>query len=111
VDELAHTNVSGSEREKRWQDVEILLDAGISVLTTMNVQHLESLKDTIHDITGVWMRETVPDRIIHEADEVKMVDITPRALIHRLERGDIYASDKVPQALTNWFREGNLSAL
>lgn len=111
VDELAHTNVPGSEREKRWQDVEVLLDAGINVATTLNVQHLESLNDTIHDITGLWVRETVPDRVVATADEVKMVDITPRALIHRLERGDIYKADKVQQALTNWFREGNLNAL
>lgn len=111
VDELAHTNVPGSEREKRWQDVEAILEAGINVETTMNVQHLESLNDTVHDITSVRVRETVPDRIIHQADEVKMVDITPRALINRLERGDIYKADKVQQALGNWFREGNLNAL
>lgn len=111
VDELAHTNVPGSEREKRWQDVQVLLDAGINVISTMNVQHLESLNDIIHDITGIWMRETVPDRILSEAEEVVMVDITPRALLHRLERGDIYKPDKVQQALQNWFREGNLSAL
>lgn len=111
VDEFAHTNAPGSERAKRWQDVEALLDAGINVLTTLNVQHLESLNDTVHEITGVRVRETVPDRIVREADEVKMVDITPRALIHRLERGDIYSRDKVQQALGNWFREGNLSAL
>lgn len=111
VDELAHTNVPGSEREKRWQDVEVLLEAGISVETTMNVQHLESLNDTVHDITGVWVRETVPDRMVRDADEIKMVDITPRALINRLERGDIYKPDKVQQALSNWFREGNLNAL
>lgn len=111
VDELAHTNVPGSEREKRWQDVEMLLDAGINVATTMNVQHLESLNDTVHDITGIWVRETVPDRIVRDADEVKMVDITPRSLIHRLERGDIYRPEKIDQALSNWFKEGNLSAL
>ncbi len=111
VDEFAHTNAPGSVREKRWQDVEALLDAGINVLTTLNVQHLESLNDTVQEITGVRVRETVPDRIVREADEVKMVDITPRALIHRLERGDIYTPDKVQQALSNWFREGNLSAL
>jgi len=111
VDEFAHTNAPGSAREKRWQDVEVLLDAGINVLTTLNVQHLESLNDTVQEITGVRVRETVPDRIVREADEVKMVDITPRALIHRLERGDIYAHDKVQQALSNWFREGNLNAL
>lgn len=111
VDELAHTNVPGSAREKRWQDVEAILEAGINVATTMNVQHLESLNDTVHDITGVWVRETVPDRVMQQASEVKMVDITPRSLIHRLERGDIYKPDKVPQALQNWFREGNLNAL
>ena len=111
VDELAHTNVPGSTRAKRWQDVEILLEAGIHVLTAMNVQHLESLNDTVFDITGIRVRETVPDHIIRDADEVKMVDITPRSLIHRLERGDIYAPDKVQQSLQNWFREGNLNAL
>jgi two-component system sensor histidine kinase KdpD len=111
VDELAHTNVPGSEREKRWQDVEVLLKAGINVLTTMNVQHLESLNDTVHDITGVWVRETVPDQVLHEADEVVLVDITPEALINRLERGVIYNKEKVTQALSNFFREGNLSAL
>ena len=79
VDELAHTNVPGSEREKRWQDVEALLSAGINVESTLNVQHLESLNDVVHDVTGVRVRETVPDRIVHEADEIKMVDITPRA--------------------------------
>ncbi|HET6384386.1 MAG TPA: universal stress protein [Armatimonadota bacterium] len=111
VDELAHTNVPGSEREKRWQDVELLLEAGINVLSTMNVQHLESLYDTVYEITGVRVRETVPDDVILHADEVVFHDITPRALIHRLERGDIYRADKIPDALGNWFREGNLSAL
>ncbi|KAG8526637.1 uncharacterized protein KY384_008066 [Bacidia gigantensis] len=111
VDELAHTNVPGSLREKRWQDVEAILDAGINVETTLNVQHLESLNDTVHDITNVWVRETVPDKIVRDADEIKMVDITPRSLINRLERGDIYKADKVQQAMQNWFREGNLSAL
>jgi two-component system, OmpR family, sensor histidine kinase KdpD len=111
VDELAHTNVPGSAREKRWQDVEAILEAGINVATTLNVQHIESLNDTVHDITGIWVRETVPDRVVREADEVKMVDITPRSLVHRLERGDIYAPEKVPGALKNFFREGNLNAL
>lgn len=110
VDELAHTNVPGSERPKRWQDVEYLRDHGISVLTTLNVQHLESLNDTVYDITGIRVRETVPDSLLHNA-EVVMVDITPRALIHRLERGEIYPSDKIQSALNNWFREGNLNAL
>ncbi len=111
VDELAHTNVPGSEREKRWQDVEEILKAGINVATTMNVQHIESLNDTVHDITGIWVRETVPDQVVKEANEVKMVDITPRSLINRLERGEIYKPDKVQQALGNFFREGNLNAL
>lgn len=111
VDELAHTNVPGSAREKRWQDVQVLLEAGITVLTALNVQHLESLNDTIYDITGVRVRETVPDQILREADEVTIIDITPRALVNRLKRGDIYAPDKVEAALGNFFREGNLSAL
>jgi two-component system sensor histidine kinase KdpD len=110
VDELAHTNVPGSERPKRWQDVEYLRDHGINVLTTLNVQHLESLNDTVYDITGIRVRETVPDSLLHDA-EIVMVDITPRALIHRLERGEIYHSDKIQSALNNWFREGNLNAL
>ena len=108
---LAHTNVPGSERLKRWEDVELLPAAGINVLSTLNVQHLESLNDTIHDITGVWVRETVPDKVVRSADEVVMVDITPRDLINRLERGDIYTQDKIQQATGNWFREGNLGAL
>jgi two-component system, OmpR family, sensor histidine kinase KdpD len=111
VDELAHTNVPGSARLKRWEDVDVLLAAGINVLSTLNVQHLESLNDTIFEITGVRVRETVPDRVLKDADEVQMIDITPRALVNRLERGDIYRPDKVPQAKENWFREGNLNAL
>lgn len=111
VDELAHSNVPASEREKRWQDVEVLLEARIGVLSTMNVQHMESLNDTVHDITGVWVRETVPDRIIHEANEVMLVDIPPQALINRLERGDVYPPEKVDQARRSFFREGNLNAL
>ena len=111
VDELAHTNVPGSAREKRWQDVEALLDAGINVLSTLNVQHLESLNDTVFEITGIRVRETVPDRLLRDAAEVQMIDITPRALVNRLERGDIYHPEKVAQAKGNWFREGNLSAL
>lgn len=111
VDELAHTNVPGSPREKRWQDVEVLLDAGITVLSAVNVQHLESLNDAVFDITGIRVRETIPDRILREADEVTIVDITPRALVNRLKRGDIYKPEKVESALDNFFREGNLSAL
>ncbi len=111
VDELAHTNVPGSVREKRWQDVDVLLDAGIDVLSTLNVQHLESLNDTVFEITGVRVRETVPDRVLQEANEVQMIDVPPRALINRLERGDIYPKEKIEQAKGNWFREGNLNAL
>jgi two-component system, OmpR family, sensor histidine kinase KdpD len=111
VDELAHTNVPGSKHEKRYQDVLEIMDAGINVLSAMNVQHLESLNDTVAQITGVRVRETVPDWVLGEANEVVTVDISPRSLINRLQRGDIYAQDKVPQALTNFFTEGNLSAL
>jgi two-component system sensor histidine kinase KdpD len=111
VDELAHTNVPGTEHEKRWQSVEEILDAGINVISTVNVQHIESLNDTVCQITGVCVRETVPDRIIEAADEVVLVDITPEALINRLNRGVIYEADKVPQALANFFRKGNLVAL
>ena len=111
VDELAHTNVPGSQRAKRWQDVEVLLSAGISVLSAVNVQHLESLNDAVFDITGVRVRETVPDKVVRSADEITLIDITPRALMNRLKRGDIYHPDKVEAALGNFFREGNLSAL
>ena len=111
VDELAHTNVPGSKNEKRYQDVIEILNAGINVLSAMNVQHLESLNDAVQQITGVKVRETVPDWVLGEANEVVTIDITPRALINRLQRGDIYAAEKVPTALTNFFTEGNLSAL
>jgi two-component system sensor histidine kinase KdpD len=111
VDELAHTNVPGTKHEKRWQSVEEILDAGISVISTVNVQHVESLNDTVCQITGVCMRETMPDRVVDEADEVVLVDITPQALINRLNRGVIYEPEKVPQALANFFRKGNLVAL
>jgi two-component system sensor histidine kinase KdpD len=111
VDELAHTNIPGTRHEKRWQSVEEILDAGINVISTVNVQHVESLNDTVCQITGVCVRETVPDRIIDQADEVVLVDITPQALINRLNRGVIYEPEKVPRALANFFRKGNLVAL
>ena len=111
VDELAHTNVPGTRHEKRWQSVEELLDAGIDVLSTVNVQHLESLNDTVCNITGVCVRETLPDRVLDRADEVELVDVPPDALIHRLQRGAIYAPEKIDQALSNFFRRGNLVAL
>jgi len=111
VDEFAHTNVPGSERLKRWQDVHALLDAGIDVITTMNVQHLESLNDQVWHVTGVRVRETVPDWVIDDADEIVFVDLTPRALRNRLERGVVYAPDKAQKAMDNFFTETNLSAL
>jgi len=111
VDELAHTNAPGAAHEKRWQSVDEILDAGINVISTVNVQHFESLNDTVAQITGVQVRETVPDRLLDEADEVVLVDITPEALVNRLNRGVIYAPEKVPTALANFFRRGNLVAL
>src|SRR5215475_6128845 len=111
VDEFAHTNVPGSERAKRWEDVMVLLDTGIDVLTTMNLQHLESLNDQIWQITGVRVRETVPDWVIKQADEVVMVDVTPEALINRLRRGVVYEPEKATKALENFFREQSLAAL
>ena len=111
VDELAHTNIPGSKHEKRYQDVLELLEAGINVESTLNIQHLESLNDTVHQITGVKVRETVPDWVLGKADEIVTVDISPRTLINRLQRGDVYPKEKIPQALENFFTEGNLSAL
>lgn len=111
VDELAHTNVPGSRHTKRWKDVEELLDAGIDVLSTVNIQHLESLNDVVEQITGVVQRETVPDDIVRRADQIELVDITPQALQRRLAHGNVYAPEKVDAALHNYFREGNLTAL
>ncbi len=111
VDEFPHTNVPGSERAKRWEDVEVLLDAGIDVLTTMNIQHLESLNDHVWQISGVRVRETVPDWVVERADEVVMVDLTPRALLNRLQRGVVYEREKAERALQNFFREQTLVAL
>lgn len=111
VDEFAHTNVPGAERPKRWQDVVMILDAGIDVLTSLNVQHIESLNDQVWHVTGIRVRETVPDWVVQDADEVVMVDVTPRALLHRLERGVVYAPEKAAQALENFFTESNLTAL
>lgn len=111
VDEFPHTNVPGSERLKRWEDVEVLLNAGIDVFTTMNIQHLESLNDQVWQVTGIRVRETVPDWVVERADEVVMVDLTPRALVHRLERGVVYAREKAERARQNFFRESTLVAL
>src|ERR1017187_3220676 len=111
VDEFAHTNVPGSRNEKRWQDVEELLDAGIEVISAVNIQHLESLNDVVEKITGVPQRETVPDAIVRAADQVEMVDMTAEALRRRMAHGNIYPPEKIDAALTNYFRSGNLSAL
>jgi two-component system sensor histidine kinase KdpD len=111
VDEFPHTNVPGSERSKRWEDVRVLQEAGIDVLTTMNIQHLESLNDHVFHITGVRVRETIPDWVVQQASEVIMIDVTPRALLHRLERGVVYGREKAEKALQNFFRESTLVAL
>src|SRR5579872_6467705 len=111
VDEFPHSNVPGSERTKRWQDVETLIEAGIDVLTTMNTQHLESVNDQVWQITGVRVRETVPDWVMQRADQVVMVDLTPRALLNRLARGVVYPSDKAKKALEHFFQESTLVAL
>jgi two-component system sensor histidine kinase KdpD len=111
VDEFPHTNVPGSPRLKRWEDVHALLDAGIDVLTTMNVQHLESLNDQIWQSTGVRVRETIPDWVLKQADEVVMVDVTPRALLNRLARGVVYPPERARAALENFFKEPTLVAL
>jgi two-component system sensor histidine kinase KdpD len=111
VDELAHTNVPGSRNAKRWQDVEELLDAGMTVITTVNVQHLESINDVVQEITGVPQRETVPDEIVRAADQIELVDMTPEALRRRMAHGNIYKPDRIDAALGNYFRVGNLTAL
>ncbi|QOV35015.1 sensor histidine kinase KdpD [Streptomyces ferrugineus] len=111
VDELAHTNVPGSRNAKRWQDVEELLAAGIDVISTVNIQHLESLGDVVESITGVRQQETVPDEVVRRADQVELVDMSPQALRRRMAHGNIYQPDKVDAALSNYFRPGNLTAL
>jgi two-component system sensor histidine kinase KdpD len=111
VDELAHTNAPGSPNEKRWEDIEELLDAGITVITTVNVQHLESLNDVVYEITGIRQRETVPDAVVRQAQQIELVDMTPEALRRRLVHGNVYTPDKVDAALGNYFRVGNLTAL
>src|ERR1700682_2413124 len=111
VDELAHTNAPGSANEKRWQDVEQLRDAGIDVISTLNVQHVESVNDVVQKITGIVQRETLPDRVLDLADEIQFIDISPEALRKRMRHGNIYRPDKVETALANFFRPGNLAAL
>jgi two-component system sensor histidine kinase KdpD len=111
IDELAHTNVPGLDHQKRWQDIEQLLEAGIDVISTVNIQHLESLNDVVDAITGVAQRETVPDAVVRAAEQVELVDMTPQALRRRMAHGNVYAPDKVDAALANYFRPGNLTAL
>ena len=111
VDELAHTNAPGFRHHKRWEDVEELRDAGINVISTVNVQHVESVKDLVEKVTGVVVRETVPDKELDGADVVQFIDIAPEALRKRMRHGNIYARDKVDTALANFFRPGNLAAM
>src|SRR5689334_13249999 len=111
IDELAHTNVDGSKHHKRYQDVLEILDAGIDVLSTMNIQHLESVTPTVQNLTGITVRETVPDWVLKRVNEVVMSDLTPEALQNRMRRGDIYPQERVERALENFFRPGNLIAL
>jgi len=111
VDELAHTNIPGSKHRKRYEDVLELLDAKIDVLSTVNIQHIESIAPTVNAITGIVVRETVPDWVLQLSDETVMVDLTPEALHNRMKRGDVYHQEKVEQSLKNFFRRGNLIAL
>jgi two-component system, OmpR family, sensor histidine kinase KdpD len=111
IDDLAHTNAFGSSHGKRWQDIQELLDAGITVITTVNVQHLESLNDVVYEITGVRQRETVPDAVVRQAEQIELVDMTPEALRRRLAHGNLYTPEKIDAAIGNYFRVGNLTAL
>ncbi|MFH8386857.1 universal stress protein [Kitasatospora sp. NPDC018058] len=111
VDELAHTNVPGCRHEKRWQDVEELLEAGIDVISTVNIQHLESLNDVVEQITGIRQRETIPDDVVRRADQIELVDMSAEALRRRMAHGNVYPPEKIDTALTNFFRAGNLTAL
>jgi two-component system sensor histidine kinase KdpD len=111
VDELAHTNAPGSRHEKRYEDVEDILDAGIDVISTLNIQHIESLNDTVQQFSGVTVRETIPDWVLNEAAQVELIDITPEALIQRMKHGNIYPPAQARRALDNFFTPGNLTAL
>ncbi|WP_433432075.1 DUF4118 domain-containing protein [Nonomuraea sp. CA-141351] len=111
IDELAHTNVPGSKNAKRWQDIDEILDAGIDVVSTVNIQHLESVNDVVHQITGIPQRETVPDEVVRRANQIELVDMSPEALRRRMAHGNVYAPEKVDAALSNYFRVGNLTAL
>jgi len=111
VDEMAHTNAPGSKHEKRWQDVHELLDHGITIVSTVNIQHLESLADIVETITGAPVRERIPDWVVDQADEIELVDMSPHALRQRIRHGNVYPQERVEQALRSFFREGNLNAL
>jgi two-component system sensor histidine kinase KdpD len=111
VDELAHTNVPGSRNEKRWQDIHELQDAGIDVISTVNIQHLESLNDVVEHITGVRQRETVPDDVVRSADQLELVDMSAQGLRRRMAHGNVYPAERIEPALNNYFRMGNLTAL
>ena len=111
IDEMAHTNVPGSTHRKRYQDIEIILDHGIDVWTTVNIQHLESLNDLVFELTGVKIRETFPDYLLERAEEVRLIDISPEALIERLKAGKVYPAGKIEAALANFFQKTNLTAL
>ena len=111
IDELAHTNAPGSQNQKRYEDIEEVLDAGIDVISTVNIQHLESLNDLVFELTGVRVRETVPDRVLDEADEVVLVDLTPEDLRERIQAGKVYPAGRIESALQNFFKADNLSSL
>src|SRR6185503_10589235 len=111
IDELAHTNAPGVEHAKRYEDIEDVLDAGVDVFSTVNVQHLESLNDRVAELTDVRVRETFPDSVLTAADEVVLVDLTPEALIERLQAGKVYPAERVPAALNGFFKVENLAAL
>ena len=111
VDELAHTNVPGSQHEKRWEDVEALLAAGITVISTLNVQHLESVNDVVEQITGIKQQETIPDAVVRRADQIELVDMAPEAIRRRMAHGNIYPAERIDASLGNYFRTGNLGAL
>src|SRR5271155_3515492 len=111
IDELAHTNAPGSRHAKRFQDVEEILDAGIDVYTTLNVQHVESLNDVVAQVTGVVVRETVPDRVLDEASEIRLIDLPPDQLLERMAEGKVYFAEQARRAVDNFFRKGNLIAL
>ena len=111
VDELAHTNIPGSPNGKRWQDVDALLEAGIDVLSTLNIQHLESLNDVVFEITDIVQRETIPDEVVRRASEIELVDLTQEGIRERMASGKIYPAERIDAALGNYFRPGNLGAL